>query len=86
MITLNEYAKKQEAISVKEGRVCLTRARTSQGSTALIAAAAEGHTACVQALVATKAALDIKNVRDTRLFACPATLESPSSSNNTSTC
>ena len=41
-------------------------------------AAYNGHTACVQALVAAKAALDIKTVSYARLFACPVTLESPS--------
>jgi hypothetical protein len=43
-------------------------------------AARGGHTACVQALVAAKAALDIKDVSDARLFAWPVTLESPSTS------
>ncbi len=33
-----------------------------------------GHTACVEALVAAKAALDIQNVSYARLFACPVTL------------
>ncbi len=33
-----------------------------------------GHTACVEALVAAKAALDMKNVSYARLFACPVTL------------
>ncbi len=37
-------------------------------------AAFRGHTACVEALVAAKAALDIKSVRYDRLFACPVTL------------
>ena len=37
-------------------------------------AAKEGHTACVQALVAAKAALDIQSVSYARLFACPVTL------------
>ncbi len=37
-------------------------------------AAINGHTACVEALVAAKAALDIQNVSYARLFACPATL------------
>jgi hypothetical protein len=45
-----------------------------------MAAAQSGHTACVQALVAAKAALDIKSVSYARLFACPVTLESPSPS------
>ena len=45
-----------------------------QGWTALIVAAQGGHTACVEALVAAKAALDIQNVSYARLFACPATL------------
>jgi hypothetical protein len=43
-------------------------------------AALEGHTACVQALVAAKAVVDIKDVSDARLFACPVTIESPSTS------
>jgi hypothetical protein len=33
-----------------------------------------GHTACVEALVAANAALDIQNVSYARLFACPVTL------------
>jgi ankyrin repeat protein len=37
-------------------------------------AAINGHTACVEALVAAKAALDIKSVRYARLFAFPVTL------------
>jgi predicted LPLAT superfamily acyltransferase len=37
-------------------------------------AAYEGHTACVEALVAAKAALDIQNVSYARLFACPVAL------------
>jgi predicted LPLAT superfamily acyltransferase len=37
-------------------------------------AADNGHTACVKALVAAKAALDIKNVSYARLFACPVRL------------
>ncbi len=37
-------------------------------------AAEEGHTACVEALVAAKAALDIQEVSYARLFACPVTL------------
>jgi hypothetical protein len=37
-------------------------------------AAREGYTACVEALVAAKAALDIKTVRYARLFACPVSL------------
>ena len=43
-------------------------------------AAEGGHTACVQALVEAKAALDIQSVRYARLFACPVTLKSPSTS------
>jgi hypothetical protein len=43
-------------------------------------AAHGGHAACVQALVDAKAAVDIKDVSDARLFACLFTLESPSSS------
>jgi hypothetical protein len=37
-------------------------------------AAAKGHTACVEALVAANAALDIQNVSNARLLACPFTL------------
>jgi hypothetical protein len=37
-------------------------------------AAGRGHTACVEALVAAKAALDIQGVSYARLFACPVTL------------
>jgi hypothetical protein len=37
-------------------------------------AAQAGHTACVEALVAAKAALEIKSVRYALLFACPVTL------------
>jgi hypothetical protein len=37
-------------------------------------AAHAGHTACVEALVAAKAALDIQDVSYARLFACPVTL------------
>jgi predicted LPLAT superfamily acyltransferase len=33
-----------------------------------------GHTACVEALVTAKAALDMKSVSYARLFACPVTL------------
>ncbi len=65
-------------VSAKDGGLCVTRVRTSQEMTALIWVAYGGHTACVQALVAAKAALDITNVRDARLFACPVTIESPS--------
>jgi hypothetical protein len=70
VLTLYEYAKEREAPSecVENGGACVNCARTSQGSTALMWAAEEGHTACVQALVAAKAALDIKNVSATRLF------------------
>ncbi len=42
--------------------------------TALIWAASYGRTACVEALVAAKAALDIQGVSNARLFACPVTL------------
>ena len=45
-----------------------------QGRTALIAAAEGGHTACVEALVAAKAALEIQNVSYARLFACAVAL------------
>jgi hypothetical protein len=61
-------------VSAKDGGVCVTRARTSQGLTALMKAAKYGHTACVEALVAAKAALDIQDVSYARLFACPVTL------------
>ncbi len=37
-------------------------------------AAREGYTACVEALVAAKAALDIQDVSYARLFACPVPL------------
>jgi hypothetical protein len=37
-------------------------------------AARKGHTACVEALVAAKAAPDIKSVRYVLLFACPVPL------------
>ena len=37
-------------------------------------AACNGHTACVEALVAAKADLDMKSVSYARLFACPVTL------------
>jgi hypothetical protein len=47
---------------------------TSQGETALLNAAENGKTACVEALVAAKAALDMKNVSYARLLACPVTL------------
>jgi hypothetical protein len=36
--------------------------------------AANGDTGCVEALVAAKAALDMKNVSTARLFACPVTM------------
>ncbi len=36
------------------------------------------HTACIQALVAAKAALNIADVNDARFFACLVTLELPS--------
>ena len=65
-------------VSANDSGVCVTRARTLQGWTALIWPAYEGHTACVQALVAANAALDIQDVSCARLFACPVTLESPS--------
>ena len=45
-----------------------------QGGTALILAAEGGYTACVEALVAAKAALDIKAVSYARLFACAVAL------------
>ena len=37
-------------------------------------AAYDGHTGCVEALVAAKAALDIQDVSYARLFACPVTM------------
>jgi predicted LPLAT superfamily acyltransferase len=37
-------------------------------------AAKSGNTACVEALIAAKADLDIQNVSYARLFACPVTL------------
>ena len=37
-------------------------------------AAGNGHTACVEALVAAKASLDSQDVSYARLFACPVTL------------
>jgi hypothetical protein len=37
-------------------------------------AASNGHTACVEMLVAAKAALNIKSVSYAGLFACPVTL------------
>jgi hypothetical protein len=81
IISLNEYARRvRHQVNGKDARECITFARTSQGLTALIWAASGGHTACVQALVTAKAALDIQGVSDARLFACPVTLESPSTS------
>ena len=78
IITLNEYAKASRSVrhqvSGKDGRMYVTWARTSQGYTALICAATNGHTACVEALVAAKAALDIKSVRYALLFTFPVTL------------
>jgi hypothetical protein len=64
VLTPNEYAKEREAPSecVEYGGACVNCARTSQGYTALIWAALFGDTACVQTLVAAKAALDIKKV------------------------
>ena len=74
IITLNEYAEASRSVrhqvSGKDGGMCVTWARTSQGWTALIFAAQGGHTACVEALVAAKAALDIQKVSYARLFAC----------------
>jgi len=58
----------------QDGRVCVTRARTSQRRTALIVAVTGKSTACVEALIAAKAALDIQDVSYARLFACPVTL------------
>jgi hypothetical protein len=61
-------------VSAKDGGACVTWARTLQGDSALIAAAEGGHTACVEALVAAKAALDIQDVSYARLFACAVAL------------
>ncbi len=61
-------------MSAKVGGVCVTCARTSQGTTALILAANRGHTACVEALVDAKAAVDIQDVSCARLFACAVAL------------
>ena len=61
-------------VSAKDVGVCVTRTRTLQGWTALMRAAQGGHTACVEALVAAKAALDIQNVSYARLFACAVAL------------
>jgi hypothetical protein len=61
-------------VSAKDGGVCVTIARTSQGVTTLMLAAHMGRTACVEALVAAKAALDIQDVSYARLFACTVTL------------
>jgi hypothetical protein len=41
---------------------------------ALILAAQMGHTACVEALVAAEADLDIQDVSYARFFACPVTV------------
>ena len=61
-------------VSGKDGGMCVTWARTSQGWTAIFYAACNGHTACVEALVAAKAALDIQDVSYARLVACLVTL------------
>jgi hypothetical protein len=61
-------------VCAKDGGVCVTCARTSQGDTALILAANGGHTACVEALVAAKAAVDIQNVSYAHLYACAVAL------------
>ena len=78
IITLNEYAKASRSVrhqvSGKDGGMCVTWARTSQGETALFKAAWHGHTACVELLVTAKAALDIQDVSYARLFACPVPL------------
>jgi ankyrin repeat protein len=47
---------------------------TSQANTPLNKAAENGHTACVQALVAAKAALDNHHVSYARLIAYPVAL------------
>jgi gamma-glutamyltranspeptidase len=57
-------------VSAKDGMVCVTRARTSQGYNALISAASRNNCGnCVDALIAAKAALDIQDVSYARLFA-----------------
>ncbi len=66
--------KERDQVSAKDGGICVTWARTLQGDSALIRAARKGHTACVEALVAAKAALDIQNVSYARLFACAVAL------------
>ena len=78
IITLKEYAKASRSVrhqvSGKDCGMCVTWARTSQRLAALKSAAIFGHTACVEALVAAKAALDIQEVSYARLFACPVRL------------
>jgi len=50
-----------QQVSAKGGWVCVTRARTSQRRTALIVAVTGDNMACVEALIAAKAALDIQD-------------------------
>ncbi len=61
-------------MSGNDSGMCVTCAYTSQGATALMFSAENGNTACVEALVAAKAALDIQDVSYARLFACPVPL------------
>ncbi len=63
----------------KDGE-CANLSRSSQGSTALMYFAIGGHTACVKALSAAKACIDIQNVSYARSFIRCVTLESPSAS------
>jgi hypothetical protein len=77
---MNTPKSAKHQFSSTHGGLCVTWACTSQGWTALIRAANEGKTGCVQALVAAKASLEITSVSVARLFACPVTLESPSTS------
>ncbi len=67
-------------MSAMDAWVCVNRSRTSQGRTALMWAAQGGHTVCVQALVAAKASINMTDVSDSRSFACPVTLDLPSTS------
>jgi hypothetical protein len=74
IIKLNEYAKASRSVRHQvignDCGMCVTRACTLQGYAALMVAAYNGHTACVEALVAAKAALDIQDVSYSRSFAC----------------
>jgi hypothetical protein len=82
ILTFFEYAKELEAPSecVEYGGAYVNCVRTLQGGTAVFIAAEKGRTACVQALLAAKAAPDIKTVSAGRLLPCPVPLESPSAS------